>query len=144
MRSCYDPSPPRPFHSRAFVPYVIGMQQPDPADADQRTLAERAVELLLGRRRDVRDPKGFHRITLIIFNLRGVKESVRLLVPVFVTFLLTHVVLIGYGTLSHLHHVPEVAAGLSQRYHAELRTLGVGGMLLIFLRAYSLGGSSYT
>src|SRR3989440_3580470 len=43
------------------------MSQPAPADPDQPTLAERAVELLLGRRRDVKDPGVFHQLSLIAF-----------------------------------------------------------------------------
>src|SRR6266513_2543101 len=38
---------------------------------------------------------------LIVLNLRGVKESVMVLTPIFLAFVLTHVVIIFYGILTH-------------------------------------------
>lgn len=83
-------------------------------------------------------------VLLITMNLRGVKESVKLLTPIFLVFLGTHALLIGYSVFTHLDAVPEVARNLSSEYSAGLTTLGFGGMLLLFLRAYSLGGGTYT
>ncbi|HEX9984952.1 MAG TPA: amino acid permease [Thermoanaerobaculia bacterium] len=81
---------------------------------------------------------------LIALNLRGVKESVKVLTPVFLVFLATHALLIGYSIFTHLGAIPEVTSRLSDEYSAGLTTLGFGGMLLLFLRAYSLGGGTYT
>ncbi len=83
-------------------------------------------------------------ILLIALNLRGVKESVKVLTPVFLVFLATHILLIGSSIFSHLDAVPEVTRRLSSEYSAGMATLGFGGMLLLFLRAYSLGGGTYT
>jgi amino acid transporter len=83
-------------------------------------------------------------VLLIALNLRGVKESVRVLTPIFLVFLGTHVLLIGYSICSHLGAIPEVTRRLSAEYSAGAATLGFGGMLLLFLRAYSLGGGTYT
>jgi len=83
-------------------------------------------------------------ILLIGLNLRGVKESVKILTPVFLIFLATHALLIGYSILSHLDDIPEVTNRLSTQYSTGLSTLGIGGMLLLFMRAYSLGGGTYT
>ncbi len=41
-------------------------------------------------------------VFLVVLNLRGVKESVQFLAPIFVIFVVTHVLLIGYGILSHI------------------------------------------
>ncbi|HBA55296.1 MAG TPA: amino acid transporter, partial [Syntrophorhabdus aromaticivorans] len=41
-------------------------------------------------------------VTLVILNLRGVKESVTSLAPIFIIFVVTHVLMIGYGILSHI------------------------------------------
>src|SRR6059036_3030306 len=38
---------------------------------------------------------------LLVLNLRGMKESIRVLLPIFVGFFVTHTVLIGYGILGH-------------------------------------------
>ncbi len=83
-------------------------------------------------------------VLLIALNIRGVKESVKVLTPVFLVFLATHALLIGYSIFTHLDAVPEVANRLSTEYSDGLSTLGLTGMLFLFLRAYSLGGGTYT
>jgi amino acid transporter len=47
-------------------------------------------------------------VILVILNLRGLKESVLILAPIFVLFVLTHVVLLGYGVLTHANRVGPV------------------------------------
>ncbi len=37
---------------------------------------------------------------LIILNLRGIKESVTVLAPIFLLFIITHIILLGYGIFS--------------------------------------------
>ena len=81
---------------------------------------------------------------LVTMNIRGVKESILTLTPIFILFLITHVWLIGYGLAAHAAQVPAVAHAVGQRVHAGLATLGVGGMVLLAMRAYSLGGGTYT
>ncbi len=81
---------------------------------------------------------------LIVLNLRGVKESVTVLVPIFLIFLLTHIVVIAYGIVIHLDTAPAVIASSFQESQISLQELGVMGMALILLRAYSLGGGTYT
>jgi amino acid transporter len=83
-------------------------------------------------------------VILIALNIRGVKESVKVLTPIFLVFLATHVLLIGYSIATHLGAIPEVTHRLSSEYSAGMTTLGIGGMLMLFLRAYSLGGGTYT
>ncbi|MBV8518977.1 MAG: APC family permease [Acidobacteria bacterium] len=83
-------------------------------------------------------------VLLIALNLRGVKESVKVLTPIFLVFLATHALLIGWAIFTHAGAIPEVSHRLSTEYAGGLATLGAGGMLLLFLRAYSLGGGTYT
>lgn len=83
-------------------------------------------------------------VLLIVLNLRGVKESVTILAPIFIVFLVTHVLLIGYGILSHLPRIGPVFHGIKTDFNAGLASLGGLGMLALFLRAYSLGGGTYT
>jgi amino acid transporter len=83
-------------------------------------------------------------IVLIVLNLRGIKESVTILAPIFIVFVLTHVFMIGYGILSHLPQIGPVAHGIKTDFNAGLSSLGGLGMLALFLRAYSLGGGTYT
>jgi len=83
-------------------------------------------------------------LLLIVLNLRGVKESVTFLAPIFIVFLATHLFLIGYGILSHLPQIGPVVHGIRSDFSAGLSSLGGLGMLALFLRAYSFGGGTYT
>lgn len=83
-------------------------------------------------------------IFLVVINLRGIKESVTTLAPIFILFVLTHVVLIGYGVLKHVPEIGAVAANVRSGFQDGLATIGLGGMALLFLRAFSLGGGTYT
>ena len=83
-------------------------------------------------------------IFLVVLNLRGVKESVSMLAPIFAVFVLTHIVLIGYGIISHVPQIGPVTAQIGTDFKAGLATLGAGGMILLFLKAFSMGGGTYT
>ncbi len=82
-------------------------------------------------------------VVLIILNLRGVKESVTFMAPIFIVFVLTHALMIGYGIFSHVPDIGPLAERLHADYRMGLTTLGAGGMLLLFFRAFSLGGGTY-
>src|SRR3954462_12308238 len=79
-----------------------------------------------------------------ILNLRGVKESIRVLLPIFVTFLVTHVILIGGSVGFHLGRADDVARQLGTGLSHDLGTMGFFALALLFLRSYSLGAGTYT
>lgn len=81
---------------------------------------------------------------LILLNLRGVRESVTVLAPIFGLFLLTHAVLLVGGIGMHAHQIPAVASGVQHGFQNGLSTLGLVGMFGVFLRAYSMGAGTYT
>ena len=85
---------------------------------------------------------------LILLNLRGVKESVIALAPLFLTFLVSHAILIGGVIIGRLGDIPavfrEVRNGFGQGVHAPPVGLGLAGMIALFVRAYALGGGTYT
>ncbi|HEX7535188.1 MAG TPA: APC family permease [Syntrophales bacterium] len=83
-------------------------------------------------------------LLLVVMNLRGVKESVTALAPIFMTFVVTHILLIGYGILSHANQVGPVARAFEENFRYDISTIGYVSMLAIFLRAFSLGGGTYT
>jgi amino acid transporter len=83
-------------------------------------------------------------IALTILNIRGVKESVLTLAPIFFLFLITHALLIGIGIISHADNVPAIVQSASDGFRTDYSTLGLGGILSIFIYAYSLGGGTYT
>ena len=71
-------------------------------------------------------------LLLLLLNLRGVKESVAPLVPIFLTFLVTHAILIIGGIVWHLGDVPAVAHGIHTGFSNGMSTLGKWGMFVLF------------
>ncbi len=86
----------------------------------------------------------FIAVVLIILNLRGVKESIQVLVPIFLLFLGTHILLIGTTIVGHVMRLPAVFTAGAQEAGATASQLGWVPLLLIMMRAYSLGGGTYT
>lgn len=84
-------------------------------------------------------------LTLLgILNLRGMKESIKVLIPIFLTFFITHALLIIYGILSHSERLTNL---IPHTYHETINLSHEAGwifILALFLRAYSLGGGTYT
>jgi len=83
-------------------------------------------------------------LLLIVLNLRGVKESVMVLVPIFVVFVVTHVLLLGYALGSHLFSLPAVVETTRLDLQSSISELGMMGALLLILRAYSMGAGTFT
>ena len=83
-------------------------------------------------------------VVLTVLNLRGVKESVTTLAPIFVLFLITHAILLVGVVGGHLGEVPAVAHEVHQGWTHAVATLGIGGVAALFLRAYSMGAGTYT
>jgi amino acid transporter len=83
-------------------------------------------------------------VALILLNLRGVRESVTVLTPIFGVFLVTHAFLIVGGAAAHVDDVPRVAAEVRHGFSTGLATLGVVGLFRLFVRAYSMGAGTYT
>jgi amino acid transporter len=83
-------------------------------------------------------------LLLIILNLRGVKESVLPLVPVFLTFLITHVIVILAAIFSHSSDLPAIAGSTSSEVSRTYSEIGMFGILFLILRAYSMGAGTFT
>jgi amino acid transporter len=81
---------------------------------------------------------------LILLNLRGVKESVLILLPIFLLFIAMHFVGILLGVMPHLGTMPTLVANSYDEVGRDAQTLGVVATLAILLHAYSLGGGTYT
>ncbi len=81
---------------------------------------------------------------LVLLNLRGVRESVTILAPIFLVFLLTHAVLITGALGSSVATTGRVVQEVRHGFHQDLSTLGLAGLLALFLRAYSMGAGTYT
>lgn len=83
-------------------------------------------------------------LALIVMNLRGVKESVTALVPVFAVFVVTHLVVIVGGILANLGHLPDIYVATVDGVQSGVRTLGLWGLFGCLMHAYSMGAGTYT
>src|SRR4051794_3735549 len=83
-------------------------------------------------------------VLLTILNLRGVKESIQFLMPVFLTFLVTHALLITGSIGLHIGRIDDVARSIDTGLHNDISSMGLMALALLFLRAYSLGAGTYT
>ena len=83
-------------------------------------------------------------ILLIVFNLRGMKESIKVLLPIFLGFILTHAFLIAYGIVAHAEGLPRLIPDTIVETQQLTQQMGWVFAASLFLRAYSLGGGTYT
>lgn len=83
-------------------------------------------------------------VILIMLNLRGVKESVLPLVPIFLIFVITHAFAILYAVFANLFALPSVASHTVAEVQRAGAELGVAGTLLLLIRSYSMGAGTYT
>jgi amino acid transporter len=84
-------------------------------------------------------------LLLLWLNMRGIKESIKVLVPIFAVFVVTHLILVIWGVGAHLGELPNVFSGAA----AETREVAQGpggwwGLMILLFTAYSLGGGTYT
>jgi amino acid transporter len=83
-------------------------------------------------------------VFMVGMNLRGVKESVLSLLPVFVAFVVMHAWLVSYVFLSRASQLPAIAHAAMREVHNGVNSLGLMAMAAIFFRAYSMGAGTYT
>ena len=81
---------------------------------------------------------------LTVVNLRGVRESVVLLAPVFFAFIATHAVAILVAVGVHLADAGAVADKTADDVRAAHAELGLVGMAALMLRAFSVGAGTFT
>lgn len=83
-------------------------------------------------------------IFLIVLNLRGVKESVKVLVPIFMVFVVTHLFVIVYAIVTHSFDLTNVVAKTQTDFSNTVGSLGIMGTFMLLIRAYSMGAGTYT
>lgn len=81
---------------------------------------------------------------LVMLNLRGVKESIKVLLPIFVGFVVTHGFLILYGIGMHLDRLGIIAQAGVQHATELSDQSGWLFTIALFIRAYGIGGGTYT
>jgi amino acid transporter len=83
-------------------------------------------------------------IGLTIINLRGVKESVLIWVPIFAVFVLTHLFVIAYAFLTHTSGLAAIPAATTHEIHSVSASVGWFGLMALLLKSYSMGAGTYT
>ncbi|NUP88620.1 MAG: APC family permease [Candidatus Sumerlaeia bacterium] len=83
-------------------------------------------------------------LLLTALNIRGVRESVTVLAPVFILFAVTHLIVILAGLTLHAPQLAATIGDVGDGFQRGHSALGLGGMVLLFIHAYSLGGGTYT
>jgi amino acid transporter len=82
--------------------------------------------------------------SLTTLNSRGVRESVLAMAPIFLLFIITHIILIFGCFVAFGEELPGVVDSVGQGFQGGLAALGMGGMGMLFIHAYSMGGGTYT
>ena len=88
--------------------------------------------------------EGFVLGLLLWLNLRGAKESIRWLTPIFLGFVISHLGLIGYGIFAHREGLALVVPQTMEETRTVIGQEGWLFAIALFLRAYSLGAGTYT
>src|SRR5260370_24459237 len=83
-------------------------------------------------------------LLLLYLNLRSMRESIKVLLPIFLVFFVTHVVLILYGIAMQAGNLPELVPETVRETGTLTQEMGWVFAISLFLRAYSLGGGTYT
>lgn len=83
-------------------------------------------------------------LALLTLNLRGVKESLTVLVPLFLGFVVTHAGLIAYGIVAHADQLPALVPDTLAESHDLIGQIGFLAFISLLLRAFAMGGGTYT
>lgn len=82
--------------------------------------------------------------TLTVLNLRGVRESVTVISPIFLVFVVSHVGAILTGIALNGNQVPIEVHHLREQSAHAVRETGWIPLFMILFRAFTLGGGTYT
>lgn len=83
-------------------------------------------------------------IFLIVVNMRGMKESIQLLLPIFLGFVIVHFILIVYGITAHRTGLTDIVPNTLNETKELALTMGWFPLIALLLHAYSLGAGTYT
>jgi amino acid transporter len=72
---------------------------------------------------------------LLLLNLRGMQESIKVLLPIFLGFFVTHVLLIVYGIAAHAELLPRLVPDTLRETGELTREMGWVFVASLFLRA---------
>jgi len=81
---------------------------------------------------------------LLLLNLRGMKEAIKVLLPIFLGFIVTHALLIAYGILAHAGEFARVVPAMVSDTTSLASSIGWAPLVAFLLLAYAHGGGTYT
>lgn len=81
---------------------------------------------------------------LAFLNLRGMKESIKFLLPIFLGFIITHIVLIVYGVVAHHYGLAKLIPNAVREAHEMSSVFGWVFVFSLFLKAFSMGAGTFT
>ena len=81
---------------------------------------------------------------LILLNLRGIKESINVIVPIFLLFVATHLAVMIGVLVTHPGTIAGHLTEIHTQVHHDAQSLGLWVLLVIFMQAYSRGAGTYT
>lgn len=83
-------------------------------------------------------------IFITYLNMRGAKESIKFLLPIFLGFVILHLALIVYGIGTHGLEFKTVVANSAHETTSLFKQIGGLFITIAFLHAYAQGGGTYT
>jgi amino acid transporter len=81
---------------------------------------------------------------LMYLNIRGMKESIIVLLPIFVGFIVLHGILIVYGIIAHRFNFIQVVDSTVTQTYSLASVIGWFAVLGLILHSYTLGSGTYT
>ncbi len=81
---------------------------------------------------------------LVIINIRGAKESITVLTPIFILFIVTHVVMLSFTIFGNLDLVNNMVVNMKSSFATDYEKMGAFPLIGVFLFAFSIGGGTYT
>ena len=81
---------------------------------------------------------------LVLLNMRGMKESIKVLAPIFIGFLVTHLFIIVYGVAMHSNGISNIVPSAVNEANSMGNSVGWLFTISLLMRALSLGGGTYT
>ncbi|MFA6133887.1 MAG: APC family permease [Phycisphaerae bacterium] len=83
-------------------------------------------------------------VVMTLLNIRGARESVVPLVPIFLIFVLAHAFVIVYALATHVTEFGQLAGNVTTQTRQARGALGIWGMLFLLMHSYSMGAGTYT
>jgi len=83
-------------------------------------------------------------LLMILLNMRGAKESVVPLVLIFLTLLITQVLIVLYAVAMHIPNLGGLVSATRADVSGAVSEVGFRGFVFLLLKSYSMGAGTYT